>query len=185
MAFLLVLRALGKELSVFQKSKKIVLTWFLGPDTCRFLWGVRVEVIIFLAILVLYSKLSLGILISWRIFEEQWFLWRIAVLQSSDIAALHMFQHCILILFWYSLYTIIIHYKCFLSHGITYPSYKTLELRKSKTILFFGAGSFERKNGTTYTRMFCCVLPPCALKISVWNQKITWVKKEALCLVDR
>lgn len=178
MAFLLVLRAYGEELHAFRKSKKIVLTWFLCPDTCRRLQGVWVGVIIFLSIFILYSKLWFGIPISWRIFEEQWFLWGIVVLQSSDSAALHTSLFSMLALCIPGLYPkthlvqpLHYHYGCFLSHGIIYPSYTTLVLRKGKRIgrLFFNASSFERKNGTSYTVKLCCMLPPCGLKISVFQ----------------
>lgn len=70
------------------------------------------------------------------------------------------------------------HCRCFLSHGIIYPSYINAIFRKSNEIgrLFFGASYFGRKMAVLLCVFFCLVdwlvwfffgivFDPCALKV--------------------
>lgn len=200
MTFLLVLRAYSKELSAFWKSKKIVLAWFLCPDTCRLLQGIWVEVVIFLSMFILYSKLWFSVPMSWRIFEERWCLWRTVVLQSSNSAALHTSVFSILAPYIPALYPkthlvqpLRYRYGCFLSHGIIYPSYATLVSRKGKRKEDYSLVRVLLKGKTALLTLWCYAVccHPVVLKFQsstqqkICNQKIIWVKKEVICLVDR
>lgn len=136
--------------------------------------------------------------INWWIFEEQGFLRRAAVLQSSILAALYAHFFSILAPYIPALYPkahllqpLRYHYGCFLSPDIIYPSYTTSVLRKSKKD-YFGV-QVLMKGEMALLALWCCAVccHPVALTFQsktqrkICHQKVFWVKKEVLCLVDR